>query len=382
MLETSSRPSAAFAKACFFCLLVIVAFSGIAFADTHYCDVQNSSPNIQLRVRPEGGGTTKTYSGFLFQSQTGGCTLAGPKKENFLKADEKYSFCPSEGWYEASARAYSQSRTGSYQWDSEGWSSWSRLYEVDYDAEEEWCDCGKREHGYGYEWFSGITAGNGGGCCGDDDVSDYFESSGAGNSCCIQGSQTAHEEISATNYLCLDGEINVCGATTPEAFDSEFAEWEEAGSFCCTDSGWQSGPCPKLSITQVSAYHVEADDDVTVRVECYRGAEENTEELVDIEIANTEDESVTLYFGQLKCGEEKQFDTTGQVVGSGLYVVSAKFHFFSDCDNCKAYGYFTIGQKLDLPSPDVPVFLAIAIGFCVLLVSRKRKKQSLCLFKQ
>lgn len=353
-----------------FVLFWVFFIAGYGFAATNYCDVDD----MELQVRAPGGGGTRTVSGFTFDSQTPSCTAANPRIETWLK-DEGYNWCPTEGDYRARAKAHMQDDSGNYYWDS--WSSWNNVYTVNFDSAEEWCDCGA------YDWFDLVSAGNTGNCCGDDSANDYFESQGNSNSCCINGNKTPHDSIEGSDFLCLDGEIYVCSVTTAENFDTEMSDWKEAGggAYCCTPNGWQRGPCPLLSITQLTAEYKEAEDPADERteisLECYRGSYEDTSETANLDIVKKDEPGTILYFNSLTCGSTREFDTTNEITEDAIYRVHAELVVPADeCDNCEAYTYFAKGADVDIPSSEIPVAFTVIIALSIVfLIKRKKAKK-------
>lgn len=360
MVKMFHKPMIGFCNLLVLLFVFVIVGSVYAVTITNYCDVDD----FELQVRAPNG-TTRTITGFAFDSESGGCTAASPRIERWLK-DDGYNWCPAEGDYEARTRAHSQQSTGNYDWDS--WSDWRNVYTVDFDSAKEWCNC------YGGEWFDATSAGNNPRCCGDDGASDDFEKQGPNNPCCINGTKASSDSVISNNYLCLDGQIYTCNLSTPENFDTEIDLWQETGLYCCMPSGWGPAPCPDLSITQIKAEYLKDVDKTRVFVECYRGLLPETNEIIRIDISKWKEENPDFFYGQMLCGETRDFDTSTVVVKNGIYVVHAVFLDTSNCYNCDGNTFFAKGLEIDVPTPELPIVFVIVIGFSVLFLIRKKKK--------
>lgn len=118
---------------------------------------------------------------------------------------------------------------------------------TDYNADTSQTYCS----GCGKTWFSTVTAGQNGNCCGDDGTSgtanDIFENRGAGNSACVEAQVVSHNNISSSQrYLVYNGEIYYCrqaGETgSPYSFVTGINPGSSIGSWKCGfDGKWRGG---------------------------------------------------------------------------------------------------------------------------------------------
>jgi len=126
------------------------------------------------------------------------------------------------------------------------------IYNINWDSDENDCTC------YGKTWFSTVTDGNNGKCCGDDGTNDVFENSGSGNSCCILGGVVSSGSVSSSNrkFKCKDGEIQSCNSGSSYTFDTDYKVNNVHDVWLCTSRGW---------------YKYGVDDD-NAEEDTYRGA--------------------------------------------------------------------------------------------------------------
>jgi len=113
------------------------------------------------------------------------------------------------------------------------------------DSSSSYCSaCGKT-------WFSSISDGQNGNCCGDDGTSgtshDIFENRGAGNSACVEAQVITHNNASPTRrYLVFNGEIYYCRQAGESGAPYNFVVGVNPGSSigswkCGTDGKWAGG---------------------------------------------------------------------------------------------------------------------------------------------
>jgi hypothetical protein len=89
-----------------------------------------------------------------------------------------------------------------------------------------------------------LADGVGQNCCGDDTSADDFEqSTGAGRSACIDGSEVADGTVFSTNFLVSDGQVYSCKNSTFFGFDTDLDETSCSlieGYYCNADGTWQT----------------------------------------------------------------------------------------------------------------------------------------------
>ncbi|RLG70453.1 MAG: hypothetical protein DRO07_00115 [Candidatus Iainarchaeum archaeon] len=130
--------------------------TGTATSPCHYCDFSNMS----VTVKSPGGSTTSVSMGSCTTSGTCGTT---PEITTACSGSLGYTFCPEEGQYTAQVCGTAAGNPSATEC-----SSWFNLYTVSFDSSSNWCACG------GYDWFSSVSGGSNGNCCGDDGSNDDF----------------------------------------------------------------------------------------------------------------------------------------------------------------------------------------------------------------
>ena len=131
--------------------------TGTAASPCHVCDVTD----MDFEIRAPDDVTTTAWQNMSYSSQAGTC--ASTCTEEIWTATG-YTFCPTEGVYDARIRAYTNS-----QWETSDWQT--GIYSVTWDTSSDWCTC---KTGSSANWFSTVSGGNNGNCCGDDGASDDF----------------------------------------------------------------------------------------------------------------------------------------------------------------------------------------------------------------
>ncbi|MCK4335129.1 MAG: hypothetical protein KAW40_00215 [Candidatus Aenigmarchaeota archaeon] len=148
----------------------------------HKCDV--SDMDFLLRD-PGDSNDPRDWQDMTYDSETGECNCTCYTEDCCPTSDiitekwediDGYTFCPSEGDYDAQTRAYAEG--DAYEWETSSW--FIAVYNVNYDTNENWCDCNQTATGCnGLSCWQdtnpmGWEAGTSQDCCGDDAIENYI----------------------------------------------------------------------------------------------------------------------------------------------------------------------------------------------------------------
>jgi|GEM_PF-2158561 len=132
--------------------------TGTPASPCHSCDVTD----MDFEIRAPDDSTTTGWQNMSYSSQVGTCSTSCTE-ETWVR-NYGYNFCPQEGAYDARTRAYTNSA-----WETSAWQT--SVYSVNWDTSSNWCTC---KTGSSANWFSSVSGGSNGKCCGDDGASDDF----------------------------------------------------------------------------------------------------------------------------------------------------------------------------------------------------------------
>jgi len=139
----------------------------------HCCDVSNMWVTV---TAPSGGGESGPHA-MTYQSSEGACSSSPYVVNETWTYDLGYTFCPTEGTYVANVTAYAaggDQTCASYENETIN-TTLPNLYTVNWDADQNWCDCKMGATGCngGSCWNVGFDTGTSASCCGDD-TGEYY----------------------------------------------------------------------------------------------------------------------------------------------------------------------------------------------------------------
>jgi len=249
---------------------------------------------------------TNDPRGWQDMTESGVAGSCPPYENHTFTDNDGYTFCPSEGDYDAQTRAYAEG--DAWEWEPSSW--FTAVYNVNYDSDSNWCGCN------GSIWFPSGSGANSK-CCGDDISNDDFEGD-ATDGCCCDGSPIAtgdddrcsgHPDgtrwcidgdyctdysqvkdaslpAEGTDYT-LSGDDIVCGVTYDESGDKCDDDYDAIAEGLAAGP-WGSGTCAKGTVCKSGSDYFwqiiisncpqdsECDTDVTPTAETPRYVRDGT----------------------------------------------------------------------------------------------------------
>ena len=209
----------------------------------HCCDVDS----MTVTIYSPSGSYSQQYT-LTYDSSSGTCGST-PEVTETWKKNIGYTFCPEEGQYTAVVTAHSAG--GDRNCDEYANENSNSMdiggYNVNYDSgtdADKWCQC---KTGNSNSWFSTISDGNNGNCCGDDGTNDMFEDTGEGNPACVEGEVVQSNSASSDKkYMVYNGEIYFCKGPLQESsgysFIVDINSGSSVGACKCQSNGyWTCG---------------------------------------------------------------------------------------------------------------------------------------------
>ena len=195
--------------------------TGTPASPCHSCDVTD----MDFEIRAPDDTTTTGWQNMSYSTQTGTCSTSCT--EETWTSNYGYTFCPQEGAYDARTRAYTNSA-----WETSAWQT--SVYSVNWDSSQNWCTC---KTGSSANWFSSVSGGSNGNCCGDDGASDdfYYSSASPTTATSLQCSRCYNGSKSGPSTLYGNGYWSGSSLTTDTSGTCYY------GDIICTASQMSNG---------------------------------------------------------------------------------------------------------------------------------------------
>ncbi len=205
--------------------------TGTDVSPCHCCDVSQMWVTV---TAPSGGGDSGPH-GMTYQSSEGSCSSSPYVVNETWTYDLGYTFCPTEGTYVANVTAYAaggDQTCSAYENETIN-TTLPSLYTVNWDTDENWCNCKQGTTGcsggscWGPTRGFGFDTGTSANCCGDDSGENYLTGSyGASienppastDACCNPSTDCVDADTcyatSGTKDVDSNGDDDVCSSST------------------------------------------------------------------------------------------------------------------------------------------------------------------------